>query len=356
MYHGGDIYKTEMLYGIKKEDIIDFSSNINPLGPSEMMIKTLKKSIKNVNRYPDQEYNLLNIELSKYSEVSLNQVIPGNGAEEIIDLFFKVLKPKKILIVQPTFLEYERCAKINNIETVFYELKEENEYSFRFNEFNENFDKNVDLVMICNPNNPTSKLIDSQEMTLLIQDLRKKNINLLIDESFIELTSNGVSMSSLLEEYDNIFIVKSLTKYFSIPGVRLAYGVANETIIKKMWANKLTWSINTFACEIGVVINKDLEFKKNTKKWIISEYEYFYKSLEKIKNLKVYKPDTNFILLKILDSRLNATILKDIMIRERILIRDASNFRYLNDKFFRIAIKDRRSNFLISEVLKEIVE
>ncbi|WP_010242987.1 threonine-phosphate decarboxylase CobD [Acetivibrio cellulolyticus] len=355
--HGGNIYETARQYGFDQRELIDFSANINPLGISRYLKELLTAGIEDLVNYPDMECNELRNELSRYLGVPKDLIITGNGAAEIIRLLFEVLKPEKLFMPAPCFAEYERAAESSDTLIIYHELREEDEFRLDIDRFIRDIPHNVDTILMCNPNNPTSKLIPKSDLKKLIEYACNRNINVIIDEAFIELTvgGNDNSVVGWLEQYNNLFVIRSLTKILAVPGLRIGYALGDCSIIQKMLQCKIPWSVNSLACSMGRALNEDRAYFEATSEWLLSEKEWFYSKLANINSFKVFKPDTNFILIKILDERLSAATLRKLLIKKGIMIRDASNFRFLNEKFIRLAIKDREANCKILSALSEIL-
>lgn len=356
--HGGNIYKASEKYGINADDILDFSANINPLGLPEALKKTLVSSINSLVNYPDPECKQLVKNISQYLSVLEDNVIVGNGASEIIFLLFEVLRPGKVFMPAPTFAEYAKAAVKFGADISYFELKEQNDFKLDIDRFIKQIEDEVDCVFLCNPNNPTSTLVDTGDLLKLLKHCRTRNILMVIDEAFIELTvgGNSNSMTGFLKEYDNLFVIRAFTKVFAVPGLRLGYGLGSTDIVKKMWDHKLPWSVNSLACSIGNILSDDLCYLRKTGDWIAKEKEYFYGRLREFSCLKVFEPQTNFALIKILLDGLTSAKLGDMMAAKGILIRDASNFTFLDDKYFRVAIKDRKSNEKFLVILDEVLK
>jgi len=355
--HGGNIYQAAKYYNIGRYDFLDYSANINPLGLPQKLKDILIESIDSLVNYPDPECTDLKLEISKYLGVSENSIIIGNGASEVIFLIFDVLRIRKVLIPAPTFIEYAKAAQTYGAQVEYYQLKEENDFRLDVNHLIKRINDDVDAVFLCNPNNPTSRLISRNDLFELVRYASRRNIYVIIDEAFIELTpdSNSNSMVDYLKDYNNLFIVRAFTKLFAIPGLRLGYGVGDAKIISRMWERKLPWSVNSLACRIGSVLNEEKEYLDKTCNWIRIEKDWLYNELNKIDIFKVFEPQTNFILVKIIDDRLNASKLRQQMAQRGVLIRDASNFKFLDDRYFRVAVKDRESNLKFLRIFNEVI-
>jgi len=356
--HGGDLYKTARSFGIGEEAILDFSANINSLGLSQELRRVLLESIDKLVNYPDPMCNELREEISVYLSVPKESIIAGNGASEMIHLLFDVLQPRKVLMPAPCFAEYERSANIFGAEICYYRLKEEDGFRLDIHDLFSYVTNHTDTILLCNPNNPTSALIPGEDLLEMIQYAESRNVNVIIDEAFIELTVGGNSNSVVeyLNSCKNLYIIRALTKILAVPGLRLGYALGDPAIVGKMWDRKIPWSVNTFACGIGKVLNSCPEYLLATAAWLEEEKEWLYNELTKISSLKIYKPDTNFVLIKILDKNLNAAALKALMISKGILIRDACNFKFLDDKYVRVAVKERKANSELVKALKEILD
>lgn len=357
--HGGNIYKAAEKYGIRKEDFLDFSANINPLGIPEELRELIISNIDLLSCYPDPECSDIREDISSYLNVPSDRIIIGNGAAEIIFLLFDELKPGKVLIPSPTFCEYERAAVKSGAKAVFYRINESEGFKLDVHKLVDCMnDEGVESLILCNPNNPTSFLTPADHLLYLLKAAKRKGINVIIDETFIELTIGGNlnSLAGYLCEFDNLFIIRAFTKLFAIPGLRLGYGLGNKELISNLWKRKVTWSVNCFASISGMLLKNKYGYLDKTASWLSKEIKSFYYDLCNLKRFHVFKPDTNFVLLKINDKKINSHKLKESMAFKGILIRDASNFRFLDDRFIRVAIKDKESNDRFIEVVKEVMQ
>lgn len=358
--HGGNIYAASKVYGFKKKEFLDYSSNVNPLGLPDRLRERLIANLDFLECYPDPDCMELKEDISNYLDIVEGQIIIGNGASEIIYLFMDVLKSKKLLIPAPAFSEYANAAENFKVEVKYFEMAEDTGFKLDIDILLTSIELDTDTIFLCNPNNPTSTMIDQEEIIKLLDFCSKRNIYVIIDETFIELTKNGNMNSAIayLNKYDNLFIIRAFTKLFAIPGLRLGYGIGNPAFIKKMWAKKHPWSVNSLACNLGNIMVYEKAYLERTTVWLGEELDWFYKELLNFKDFKVYKPNTNFVLLKILNNRWDSSTLKQRMAFRGVLIREALNFKFLDNKYIRLAIKDRANNIqflkIFTEVLKEI--
>ena len=356
--HGGNIYKASEIYGFEKDAFLDYSANINPLGIPEALKKIIFADLDNISKYPDPYCTSLRSDISEYLKISEDNIIIGNGASEVIFLLFDVLKPKRVVIPAPSFSEYAKAVKSCGAEIKYFQIKEADGFRLNVDELLESIEEEDDCVILCNPNNPTSKLVPKPDLLRLLKESGQKGLNVIIDEAFIELTEAGSSNSMLefIKEYPNLFIIRAFTKLFAIPGLRLGYGIGNYELVREMWEKKTPWSVNSLASSVGEFLKTSEDYLNRTSEWLIREKEWFYNELKKIIGLKVFKPETNFVLIKITDNHITSEFLREALARKGVLIRNAANFMFLDNKFFRVAVKDRERNMKFLKLLWEVME
>ena len=349
--HGANVDKMAEIFNKNTEDIIDFSSNINPKVVTNLE-KYILEGLKKCTSYPDINYTKLRENISSYIKINPEHIIPGNGATEIIYLLMKNIK-KRLAILNPTFSEYERGAKLNNLEIINFMLNKEDEFSVNLKEIESNINK-FDSLFICNPNNPNGKVKNIEELLKIIIKYDKL---LIVDETFMEFVyeEEHYSLIKYVEKYENIFIIKAVTKFFGMPGLRLGYGVtSNKKLIEDIYKHKEPWTVNSFADTLSNYIFKDEEYIKSSKEYYLKERLYMLSELRKIKELHVYDTDTNFILIKLKNIKAEELKLK-LFEKSNILIRDASNFIGLDENYIRIAIKSHEENQLILKELNKLL-
>lgn len=345
--HGGNIYRIAREKGIM--DILDYSANINPLGISEKLKERVAESWDLFERYPDPHYVELRETLAHHSGVTGGEIVVGNGATEVIFLYCKVVNPKKALIVMPTFAEYERALRAAGCEVDYFQVKEEEDFTIDRERLGSQLEKGYDLLVVCNPNNPTGRFLPLRDMAEIAKLTKEKNCRLMVDEAFIEFVEGDYSESLANLGDENIFIVRALTKFFAIPGVRLGFGITKDMeLIQRIQEDREPWTVNTLAEISAKVLLEDEDYIKRSKEWIRKEKDAMYEHLSKGRYIKPYKTDTNFILVKLTGS-LNSKELRDRMIEKGVVIRDAANFPFLGDRYIRLAIKGEESNRLVAE-------
>lgn len=346
--HGGNIYKLKREGGV---EVLDYSSNINPLGVPESFKKAVIENFEALEKYPDIDYVELRECIADYNGCSIENVIVGNGATEVLFLYMKAIKAKKVLIIAPTFAEYERAAKAAGRDVKFFPLSKD----FLLDEnLLMDFITDEDVVVMCNPNNPTGKFQDLDKIERIAQFLERKNKKLFIDEAFIEFVDGWKEKTAFLLKHKNIFILRALTKFFALPGVRLGYGLTlDENILDEIKKIREPWSVNGVAEIAGKTMLFDKLYIHKTETWIKKEKIQFYEELKSLKGIEVTPTETNFILVKLLND--DAKSFRKKMIENGVLVRDASNFVFLDESYIRLAIKDRKSNEKVLEALKKVL-
>ncbi|MEJ8555276.1 pyridoxal phosphate-dependent aminotransferase [Tepidibacter sp. Z1-5] len=346
--HGADVNQMISKYN-KSENILDFSSNINPNIPKNIE-KYVLEGLKNSIKYPDIEYLNLRKNISSYLNLNYEYIVPGNGASEIIYMIMNVLNGR-LAILNPTFSEYERAAVINKLDVVDLYLGQD--FKVDIESIEKNIDK-FDILFVCNPNNPSGNV---QNLVELLNLLKKHDKIMIVDETFMEFVHNSdeYSLVEYIDKYSNLFIIKAVTKFFGLPGVRLGYGItSNKDIIRNIWSIKEPWTVNTFAENICKYIFKDIDYIRNTKDYFKKEISYMLEELNKIESIECFHTDTNFILLKL--NKYDSNYVKEkLFIDKDILIRDASNFKGLDKKYIRVAVKKREENERLITALREIM-
>ena len=337
-FHGSDLEKIEAVYGIKKEDITSFYANVNPLGVSQLLRSTLASHIDAITSYPDREYTSLRECIAAYTGTDASQVIVGNGSTELISLFIQIEHPKKAMILGPTYSEYEREISLGGGTTLYYPLREKDDFVLDVDDFTAHLNESIDLLVLCNPNNPTSSCINRMDMRRILDICKQYDIFVMVDETYVEFADNmdEITAVPLTHYYNNFIILRGTSKFFAAPGLRLGYAISgNQDLIKSINTRKNPWTINSLAVIAGELMFTDEEYIQQTKSLISSERARIYEIFKNHPDFKPYKPSGNFMLLKILREDITSADLFDKAIRKNMMIRDCSTFPFLDNKYIR---------------------
>ena len=333
--HGGDVYTNKVN--------IDFSVNVNPLGIPANVKQAMMEAINNVDVYPDIRYELLTEACSKQFGVKKEYLIFGNGSSELFMAIANTLRPKKVVIPVPSFYGYEYAFSNVSEDIIFYSMKEEDNYRLTENYLNTLND--VDSIVLANPNNPTGASIDKGLLIDILDACNKKNIKVILDECFIEFTDEE-SMIGLIDNYPNLIIVRSFTKIYAIPSVRLGYAICSDESLNDSIRKHLPeWNVSGIAQMAGIECTKCVDYITDTKEYVKKERDYLQEELTKL-GIKVYDSVANYLFLY------SKKPLYDLLLKQGILIRDCSNFRGLKEGYYRVAVKIHEDNLKLIYVLK----
>lgn len=349
--HGADINSAAELYGLEADKIIDFSSNINPF-IVESMDKIVAAGVENLQKYPDIKYRRLRKNIADYLRVEDSYIIPGNGATEIIYLLMRNLSGR-LAIINPTFSEYRKGAEIAGLSVVDFVMDWKKDFKLDLDEIYRRKDE-FDSIFICNPNNPDGSV---REIKKLLEFAEKEGKLLIVDETFIEFADSEKdrSLVNMVEKSKNLFIIRAVTKFFGIPGIRLGYGISsNRELLQKMYDEKEPWTINSFADSASDFIFKDDEYIRKSKEYFSKERICMINEINKIDGIKAFNSDANFILVRF-ENRNVLDVKENLLKRAGLLIRDASNFIGLDSSFARVAIKNHEQNTVLVDALRSVL-
>lgn len=353
--HGANLYDLSKKYGFSKDEFLDFSSNINPFGISTLAKEYVINNINMVSVYPDPKYNTLKRSISSYCNCDKENIILGSGATELISSFINTIAPKKAILISPSYSEYENELKKNNCEIIKYFSREDDDFKINPIELIDFIDKNeCDLIIICNPNNPTGFSFSKLEIEFII---KSTNAFVMVDETYIEFTDTKIySCTPLVNKYRNLFVIRGTSKFFSTPGIRLGYGlIGNENIKNEINENLDLWNINIIASAMGEIMFTDKNYIDKCVNTILDERNYLYNSLSSFNNLKIYESKGNFILCRIMNKIMTAQDLREKLIPKKIIIRDCESFDGLDKYYFRVCVLTPENNRYLINSLNEIL-
>lgn len=352
-FHGSDLELIEKYYNIPKNEITSFSANVNPLGSSPLMKKALIEEISCVEEYPDRAYEALRRSIATYINSDMDYILPGNGSTELISLFIRLIAPSSALIISPTYFEYERELALSGCSHDYFHLRETDDFVL-------NTDHLIDalpgheLLIFCNPNNPTSSVAGRKQLKTVLDFCRDNNIIVMIDETYSEFTdeSDEATAVPLLPDYKNLIVLRGTSKFFACPGLRLGYSVCSDTgLLKKAKELQNPWSINSPAAKAGEMMFTDTEYIDRTRKLISEEKQRIYDILRRKNDIKVYEPHANFVLVRLLDRSISAHALFEKAIKQKLMIRDCSEFESLDGSFIRFCFMGREADDKLLKVL-----
>ena len=328
---------------------LDFSANINPLGPPPLLRENWEQLYELVSDYPDPNGYKLKKLLAQREGIEKSQLLLGNGGAEIISLIGRLLANKRVTIIQPTFTEYEEACLINGCKVTYHQLIPDN-WELRVEDIKVKL-QNSDALWLCNPCNPTGVYYPKSIMIELLIECQKQDCLLIIDEAFYDFLSNYESIVQYIKEYEHLLIIRSMTKMFAIPGLRLGYLMANQSIIEQLSAFQPQWSMSALALKTGEWCLESELYIEETRKLIEMERErlvYFYKEKEFI----VSPSCVNFYLVRD-HTMTNQMPFFQFLLEKGIIPRHTLNFPGLEGKWLRFAIKAPQHHNKLMEAVTE---
>ena len=340
--HGGDVYRYN--------GCIDFSANCNPLGTPAGVIEAIKKSAESVCHYPQVGSGRLREAIGKYEQVSPGQIFCGNGAAEVVFALCQALRPKEALLQAPTFAEYEQALNSVQCKISHYDTKEENRFDI-MPEYLDYVSDKLDILFLCNPNNPTGMTIDRAFLSEVLCRCIKNNVLMVVDECFVDFLEDpeSWSMKDELFHTGKLFILKAFTKRYGMAGVRLGYGLSSdEALLERMAQVTQPWNVSGIAQEAGLAALKEEEFVREGRRIVFEERGYLMDGLEKL-GFHVFPSKANYIFFK------GPEDLFEKCLSKGFLIRDCRNYRGLCPGYFRIAVKLHEENKKLLSALEEVL-
>lgn len=353
MEHGGNIWLAARKYGLKPEQIIDFSANINPLGPSPRAMVALGQALGLVRHYPEPQAESLRSAICEKTALEEASIILGNGAAELIYALGKKLQPRRVLIPVPTFSEY--ACSFKDFEQVQIALCREKNFSPDPKELASLLQPG-DLLVLCNPNNPTGQLVTKDQMLYLLKKAAEAGAYLLVDEAFMDFVQPEQTLLPEVPHNSVLFVLRSLTKFFAMPGLRLGYLAGPPEIIKSLYNILPPWRVNLMAQVAGLASIEDSAYIEETISLIKVQKRELIKGLSAIAGLKPLPPAANFILVNCRESGFTAGELAGYLGPRGILIRNCGNFTGLDQYFFRLAVRKEEENQVLLSALRELID
>ncbi|MBI5252597.1 MAG: cobyric acid synthase [Desulfomonile tiedjei] len=346
--HGGNLAHLSSTSGIARDKIVDFSANINPLGLPEWFRSVVSSVLESVVHYPDPENASLISAVSRRYGIDVNEAIVGNGSTEIVHLLTRVLNAKRAVIPAPTYSDYEEAASNARLDVLKFYLPESEDFMLDLNRLQSEL-RGDEIVFLCNPNNPTGRLLDSVEIRSFAE--ANPSSTFIVDEAFGDFVQNFDSLTK--DRPNNVVVLLSLTKIFAIPGLRLGAAVADSSVVRAVRDLQPSWSVNTIAQAVGEAALNDSEYVEASREFVCEPRSELRAELESLPGLKVYPGVANFLLLRIDRNDLNAVELARRTLQYGIAVRVCANFGGLDGRFFRVAVRTPEENKQLLEALKK---
>lgn len=356
-FHGSDLEKIEEYYHIPKEEIICFSANVNPLGLSGTVKDKLAENLDILTRYPDRNYTELKQAISSYCGAEPSHIVVGNGSTELISALISQRAPKKALILGPTYSEYARELSLVGGVMENYYLKEEQDFHLDIQDFIRSLTDGIELVILCNPNNPTSSAIPAAELEIIVDECRKRGIFVMVDETYVEFAPciREITAIPLIPRYDNLMVIRGVSKFFAAPGLRFGYGITgNKAFLEALTLHQNPWSLSSIAAYAGQLMLEDTAYIEKTRALISGQRDMMFRQVNAIPGLRAYSSYANFILVRIQKNRVTSFDVFEKAIKERLMIRDCSSFESLAGEYIRFCMMLPEQNERLLQILQSV--
>lgn len=340
-FHGSDLEKIAEYYHIAPDEVVKFGANVNPLGLSDTVKEKLAAHLDIISSYPDRNYTSLKKQISRYCHASSRHIVVGNGSTELISLLISQRRPKKALVLGPTYSEYERELGMTGGEVSYYNLEESSHFTLDIQDFIHALSNDTDLLILCNPNNPTSSALCRDDMEQILEACRKLDTFVMVDETYVEFAPDIAEITAVpfTDRFDNLIVIRGVSKFFAAPGLRFGYGITSNTkFLKSLLTHQNPWSLNSIGAYAGELMLQDTDYIRRTRSLICSERDRLYKRLLEMPDVTVYKPYGNFILVKLLKPGITSFDVFEAAIKEKMMIRDCSSFESLDGEYIRFCI------------------
>jgi threonine-phosphate decarboxylase len=355
--HGGNIYELSAQAGCSPDDILDFSASINPLGPPPGLARVISGCFRRLESYPDIHNRTLIDALSKFHGIDPECIAVGNGSTELIYWLPRAFGIRSALVVCPTFGEYARAFELQATRLQRLVATPENRFQPRLEHLETALKKDpVQAVLLTQPASPAGTLLDAGLIDWIVENGNRAGKTLfLVDEVFIDFCEQA-SLKRFLDRSQNVAVIRSLTKFYGLPGLRIGYMLAPPRLAAKLRDHLPPWSVNTIAQTAGAYCFAQDRYRRKTLDLVTKERRRLSRELAAIDGLTVFPAEANYLLVR-MDPGLNpaSSLKNDIFASDRILIRDCGSFDGLDDRYFRVAVRLPEQNDRLIAAVKNSI-
>ncbi len=364
--HGGNLAWAASLAGCSPSLILDFSASINPLGPPRSAIAAIESQLKDLVAYPDPNYHQLRASLSRlHPNLTPDWILPGNGSAELLTWAARELSElEETCLLTPAFSDYKRALKAFNVKVKEYPL---GNFGFSILDFGlviaDSLHNSATLsrvgvksqnsqgLLLNNPHNPTGQLFDLQTILPYLEQFAL----VIVDEAFMDFLppDQQQSLISVVHNYPNLVILRSLTKFYSLPGLRLGYCISHPDRLRRWQQWRDPWPVNTLAAAAAIAVVEDTEFQEKTWNWLFQARSQLFEGLASLPGLQPYQSAANFVLVH--SEQPSSQLQEKLLKHSQILIRDCLSFPELGDRYFRVAVRTETDNQRLLEGLKSVI-
>lgn len=348
--HGGTIFAVARQLGVLPEALLDFSASINPLGPAPGVRDALTAAYDRLVHYPDSSSATLREALAACHGFTPQQICVANGSTELIHLIPRMqrFRIKRALLLVPSFSEYARSLELSGWSVDPLVMSAADGFKLDITKIEKALYRKYDLLFLCNPGNPTGRLYTRHEIGRLLELCRQAGTLFVHDEAFMDFCEEE-SAKQFLDEDGSLLILRSMTKFYGFPGLRLGYALGSPTLITELERLRPPWSVGLLAQAAGLAALADTNYARMTRELVAVERQRLSTALQG-GGVKVFGGVANYLLVEILTG-LTATELQHRLMERGILIRNCCNFAGLDERFFRVAVRSGRENDRLLQAL-----
>ena len=340
--HGGMAMSFAGTKGLSPSAILDFSASINPRGYPPAVRSAYQRALAHIVHYPEPEAEALTVTLADYHRLAPDTLLVGNGSTQLIHLLAHTFTPRRVLFVAPLFSEHESAFRLVDA-TISRFLLRPPDFILPLPRLLKTLTLSYDFLILANPNSPVGGLITRDQLEEIADRCRALRITLVVDEAFIDWQEEA-SLKALAARSSHVLVLRSLTKFFAIPGLRVGYLISHPRIVRKLQKRLEPWAVNSVAQAVALACLHDDQFAKQSRDFMDRERTWLFEKLSALEEIQVCPSQANFLLARICSTRLDVPALASALADENILIRSCENFAGLGKQFFRIAVRKRAEN------------
>ena len=337
--HGGNVYALARQLGCRVVDIQDMSSNVNPLGPPAELLAHLAQRLEVIRALPEADAGSLIESFGRKFDQPADSIAVGNGTTQLIYDLPRALGSRRVRVAGPTYADYADSCRINGAACRYWMSREGDDFAFDPEAFGAEM-ADADTVFICNPNNPTGRLIEAEVLRRLCRD--HPTVRFIVDESYLPFVPQAEKWSLLISRPANAVVLYAMSKIFRIPGMRVGFALGDSATIQAVKRYALPWSVNSLAIEAVRFLLEQQDvwerFVAHSREWVAAQREDLASGLTQIPQLKIFPSVTSFLLLRLPEGHRAPQICRHLA-AHRLLVRDCSNFAGLSDRFVRVSLK-----------------
>jgi threonine-phosphate decarboxylase len=352
--HGGNIYAFARSRGLSPEQVLDFSASINPLGWPRSVVKTYRQALSRVAHYPEPYAETLTHTLAAYHDLDPRLLLVGNGSTQLLYVLARVLAPRRALIVAPSFSEHAAALQQSNAQIDPLILRPP-AFALSLDRLQKTLPQGYDVLVLTNPNSPTGALLSRAELEQIVRLCRTTQTRLVMDETFVDWVEEA-SLKHWVVQSANVIVLRSLTKFFALPGLRVGYAIAQPRLIAQLRAQLEPWSVNVVAQEVACACLQEVRFIQRSWTFMMRERSWLATQLARIAGLRPFPSHANFLLVQTSTVGMSAADVAQRLAAKNILVRDCGNFVGLGKRFFRVAVRTRSENARLVAALRAVLE